>query len=419
MSDNPAKPIDRGDQARAASSQACARARAEMAGRFRDFNTDHMQRDDVLALIEEARAVCPVPWSDEKGGHFIFMNHADVRRGLRDWRDFSNEPSTLRPLRADSIKVGPSERNPPDSTFYRSLMVAGVNHVASREAEPLVRADVVRCLEAMVAKGGGDLVPELGNIIPVAAIFHVLGIENGQQFAYDVSNAMMASTMEGFAEKFAALADFSWQVIEDRRANPRGDYLSELAQAKRGDRLLNHEEIATMMVAFFTAGANTTAALIVSLLYEVFSRQAIKQQLLDDRSLIPAAVEEALRLHHPFFGIYRMTTHDIEAEGVQLPAGSSVMMSWQSANRDPAVFDDPTDFRLDRDFGKSVGFGYGIHSCIGAPLARMEVRVVLEEILARCPDMKLELDGPPRFEFHGNDTNSIITMPVSFPVIKT
>lgn len=95
------------------------------------------------------------------------------------------------------------------------------------------------------------------------------------------------------------------------------------------------------------------------------------------------------------------------------------MMSWQSANRDPAVFDDPTDFRLDRDFGKSVGFGYGIHSCIGAPLARMEVRVVLEEILARCPDMKLELDGPPRFEFHGNDTNSIITMPVSFPVIKT
>jgi len=203
----------------------------------------------------------------------------------------------------------------------------------------------------------------------------------------------------------------------ERLQHPRDDFLTKLAHAKLDDKPLGPLEIGQIMNSFLIAGHGTSVAALGSLLYEVLSRPDVRARLVEEPDLIPSAVEETLRLHTPFFGLYIRATKDVELGGVMIPKDSYLQQCWAAANRDPKVYDDPAEFKLDRKFGRKnrhLTFGFGIHACPGAPTARMELRVALQELLRLLPDIELVAPESVQYEFCGTETAAIRSLPAKF-----
>jgi cytochrome P450 len=179
--------------------------------------------------------------------------------------------------------------------------------------------------------------------------------------------------------------------IEDRRANPRGDVMTDLATATLPDGALPPvDDVMRIASNLFAAGQETTARMMGIALRMIGERPELQQQLRDDRALIPRFIEECLRTESPLQGQFRMARVPVTIGGIDVPAGGSVFVMPGAANRDPRQFENPNEFRLDRANGRQhVGFGFGIHTCAGAPLARAEGNVTLERILSRMADIRV------------------------------
>ncbi|MBN9633994.1 MAG: cytochrome P450, partial [Actinobacteria bacterium] len=218
-------------------------------------------------------------------------------------------------------------------------------------------------------------------------------------------------------QAFMDFAMFGAGEVMARAENPKDDFLTELSRAELNGKPLGPLEIGQIMNSFLIAGHGTSVAAMASLLHEVLSRPELTQRLKDNPELIPSAVEETLRLHTPFFGLYKRATRDVELGGVTIPQDSYIQACWAAANRDPKVYDNPDQFDVDRKFGRKnrhLTFGFGVHACPGAPTARMELRVALEELLKRLPDITLDNPGAVTYEFRGTETAAIPTLPATF-----
>jgi len=218
---------------------------------------------------------------------------------------------------------------------------------------------------------------------------------------------------EEFGRLQAEFGEVTVGEIHKRKREPRDDYLTYLASVEVEGRELDDDDYVVLLAAFLGAGHHSTTSAMSSLIYEVFSDDRLKAKLTENPEAIADAVEETLRLHPPFYGFFRRTTEDTEVEGVTIPEGCDVYMGWAAANRDPDQFPEPDEFRMDRGRNRHLSFGFGVHTCPGAPLARMELRVAIEELLRRIPDLKIEIDEP-KYEFGGGDYAFLVELPVSF-----
>ncbi|QRG07241.1 cytochrome P450 [Xanthobacter dioxanivorans] len=384
---------------------------------FSTFSTYTKTPAQALDLIERARTKCPVPHSKELGGFHIYMNYEDVRRGLMDWKTYANGPSVLRPYIEGSPVFPPLSMDPPEHTPWRKVFSDGVNIRTADRIGPAVRADAIELIEGFAEKGACDLHLDLAEQVPMKAIFHILGLprEHHERVRSMTLNVLAhVNQPEQFAKLFQEFSEYGWSEVERRKSDPKEDYLTVLADARFGDRHMTPFEVGAAVVSLLVAGHGTTTAALTNLLYEVLRRPQLKQRLIEDPALIPKAVEEGLRLHHPFFGLFRKATEDVEAHGAHIKKGDTVYMCWQAANRDPAVVDKPLDFDIDRPEFQHLGFGLGKHSCVGAPTARMEMRVVMEELLARLPDIELAEPEKVKWDFHGAETLGILHLPAKF-----
>jgi cytochrome P450 len=185
--------------------------------------------------------------------------------------------------------------------------------------------------------------------------------------------------------------------IEGRRREPLDDFTSHLVTATKpdGSPVLDDAQIVRLMMNVITAALDTTSTLIGLTLNSLLVDRMRWERLVEDRSLIPAAIEETLRFEGPVHSIKRDVLEDVEIGGVKIPAGSKIATSFASAQRDEAVFDNPDEFDLDRaDVDRHFAFGKWTHFCLGAPLARMEARVAVEALLDRLPGLRYGPDGP-------------------------
>lgn len=388
-----------------------------LAEEFEHFSSYRMTPAQTNDLVERARSKCPVPHSKELGGFHMFMNYEDVRRGLLDWRTYASSPSALRPYVEGMPVFPPNSYDPPEHGFWRKAFSDGVNARTAERIEPLVRADTIEFIENLTEKGACDLHIDLAEKVPMNAIFHILGLERTHH--EDVRRMTLetlaaVNDVDKFITLFQEFSDFGQQEVEKRRLDPREDYLTVLAEARMADRPMTSDEIGAAVMGLLLAGHGTATASITNLFYEVLRRPALKQRLIDNPQDIPRAVEEGLRLHHPFLGLYRTATADHEVHGSSIKAGESVLMAWHCANRDPAVLDHPLDFDIDRPQFNHLAFGLGKHSCVGAPVARMEMRVVMEELLARLPDVELAAPEKVEWKFHGAETQGFLELPARF-----
>jgi len=391
-------------------------APADLHERLRAYSSYKTTPDEALALFREAREHgCPVARSEKQGGFHLFLDYDDVRCAHADHETFASSPSVLRPL-VERPAFPPIEYDPPEHTAWRELFARAVNLETPKRIEADVRRDVVDLIEGLQARGTFDLVDDFAEEVALFALCHVLGFDRSKRAEIrrlTVDMHRYAEDPVKGPESFMAFAEFGIGEVMSRLEDPRDDFLTFLSTATIHGRPLTPHELGATMNSLLNAGHGTTVSGLTSLLFEVYSRPDVRQRLIDDPSLIPAAVEESMRLHTPFFGLYRRATKDVTVGDVEIAEGDAIQMCWAAANRDPEVFPDPDSFDLDRTPGRKrlMTFGFGIHTCMGQPTARMEMHVALEELLARMPDIELADPEAVRHEFAGSETALITSLP--------
>ncbi len=286
----------------------------------------------------------------------------------------------------------------------------------SAALESFVRADVRRHIDVFLPRGRCDIVRELTQPVPADTICRLVGIDD--ELVPNVREAALAMfAAQGdpleFGVKQEIFAKITVTEVHKRRARPRNDYLTRLASVVVDGLPLDDDDYVVLLAAFLGAGHHSTTSAMTTLIYEVFSDPSVRDLLRNEPAKIPLAVEESLRLRPPFYGFFRRTTKSTRVANTDIYAGTDVYLSWAAANRDPKCFAEPLKFRIDRPRNDHLSFGAGVHVCPGAELARMELRVMLEELLARVPDLTVA-ERRPAYSFGGGDYAFIPSLPVSF-----
>lgn len=369
----------------------------------------------TLEIFEQARAQCPVAHSREHNGFYMLLNYDDVKFAMGDPKTFSSEPQVLRPM-LPRKPIPALEMDAPRHAAWRAIFNGAITAKTPKAMESFVRADIERHIDDFIERGSCDLIHEIAEPVPAETICRLVGIdEELVPKVRETALAMFAAqgNPEEFGRRQAAFAAVTVSEVHKRRANPRDDYLTQLASVEIEGRRLDDNDYVVLLAAFLGAGHHSTTSAMASLVYEVFSRPEVRDTLKGDAAKISVAIDEALRLRPPFFGFYRRATRATQVSGIEIPAGADVYMGWAAANRDPTVFESPTEYRLNRRQIRNFTFGFGAHTCPGAPLAKMELRVLLEELLRRLPDLRVAIDEPV-YNFGGGDYVCIDTLPVTF-----
>jgi cytochrome P450 len=296
--------------------------------------------------------------------------------------------------------------DPPAHDRLRALVSRVFTPRAVQSFEPIVREVIESYVEPLDGRDRFDAVTELSGPFPVEIIARILGVPEGdrQQIRHWLDLQLhrepgrLGPTAEGEAASSEAGAYF-YGLVREKRRHPGDDMISRLTQAEvdredgQGVTKLDDKEIAGFATLLGGAGAETVTKLVANA-FVLFARHPDQyRRLIDDPGSIPAAVEEILRIWPPSQYQGRFSLRDAEFRGVTLPAGHPVLLITGSATRDERFFDDPDAFDIGRPTSQSLGFGLGIHSCLGAALARMESRIAIEEMVRRWPRYGIDEDG--------------------------
>lgn len=333
------------------------------------------------------------------GDYWVLSRYADVFAAARDTETFSSAQG-LTFHYDDMAKSGLTDvkpivmLDPPEHTAFRRLVGRGFTPRQVVTLEPEVRAFVVERIEHLRHAGEVDVVAELFKPLPSMVVAHYLGVPPGDRQRFDRwTEAIVGAVASGdpFAapEAVGELFAYFSELIEWRRAEPGDDTISHLVASDEDDvSVLQMLGFAFTMV---TGGNDTTTGLLGGAAELLTVRPDQRARLLVEPDLLPGAVEELLRLTSPVQGLARTTTTDVHLHGRTIPAGRKVMLLYGSANRDERQFGtDADELDVTRDPRQILTFSYGAHHCLGAAAARLQARVALEELLARCPDFAVD-----------------------------
>lgn len=325
----------------------------------------------------------------------VALSYDLVQQILRDGQTYSSRLYALfmGPLMGHSIL----EMDEPEHHRYRGL----IQQAFTRKAMTAWEADLVgplceQLIDEFAGRGRADLAREFTFWFPINVIAGLLGLPSRDLTRFHrlavelISGPFMP---ERGQQASAELRSYFAAILEERRARPANDLISVLAQVEVDGEHLTDEEIFSFLRLLLPAGAETTYRSSGNLLYGLLSNPDQLEAVRSDRTLIPQAIEEALRWEPPLTAIMRTATRDVELAGTALPSGSVVIAHLGAANRDPSRWDDPDRFDLFRDPQPHASFALGPHTCLGMHLARMETRVALEALLDRLPDLRLDPDG--------------------------
>lgn len=372
--------------------------------------------EDPYDLYAQLRASSPVHLVAGMGLYLV-TRYADVRDAAGRKEEFSSNLTAL--VMADARQAGSvpqlvemgggvdvvdvlATADPPQHAGQRKTVAATFREIDAAEA--LLRGLVDEMLAPMVASGSCELMGDFANWVPVQAIAAVLGlpasdverIQRGADCGVELLSGVTPPDVLGAC--IEGVVDFYRYIdghVTNARASAPDRLLGRLALAvEEGD--ISHAEATAMALQLVIAGSDSTGNLIGSAVRLLAQHPDIQDQLRADPALVPTYLEEVLRIESPFRGHFRVATRDATLGGTSVPEGARLFLMWGSANRDPEVFDQPDEIRLDRPNARDhVGFGWGIHRCVGAPLARLEARIALERLLERTTHIALAANAPP------------------------
>lgn len=364
---------------------------------------DHLDR---ALTVDRSREVCRrlreqpgVSHTPAHGGYFVLTRYADVieaqRQAGRTCPVFSYSDGALHP-RLDRPKAIPIDFDGAEHAEYRKLFMDILNRRAVEGFETELREEIDRVVTDFLTRGTGDFSAEVARRLPIAVIGRLIGWSSAvsEQIGGLVEEMMAGFHSDGRPPARDQLLALCQREVDDRRREPRDDYLTTLLRTTVFGRALTDDELTNTLLTFIFGGYETTAAVIGNLMVRLAGDEALQALLRREPELIAPAIEESIRLQPPVHVQFRTVTAEVEMDDTVLPEGSRVAVSWVSANNDPAQFDAPDQFRLDRPNGrKHVGFGFGVHLCAGIHLARLELVCLFEELLGR--GYRYEFAGTP------------------------
>ena len=341
---------------------------------------------------------------------WLITRYDDVAAALKDERLAKDKLKALTPGQVAKqpwvpAMFKPLERNmldldPPDHTRLRGLVHKAFTPGLVEQMRPRIEALCGALLDAVQTRGRMDLIHDYALPVPTTIIAEMLGVPPVDRHNFHRwSRTMLSSTATAWGKLWAIPAAVRFvrylrNLIRARRAGPRDDLLSALVRAEEAGEKLSEDELLAMAFLLLVAGHETTVNLIGNGTLALLENPDQMRRLRDDPGLIRPAVEELLRFSSPVeTATERYAREDVTVGGVTIPQGSLVFAVIASANRDDRQFADPDRLDLGREPNRHLAFGQGIHFCLGAPLARLEGRLVFEALLRRTPDMRL--DGPP------------------------
>jgi cytochrome P450 len=362
------------------------------------------------------RAQCPVTHSDARGGFWVVTRYEDVLRVAQDWETFSSELGVAIPDTKMVVPALPEHVDPPLHRTYKRLVNAWFTPNVVRGYEEPTRALVTRLIDDVIEAGRCDFMADIAQPFPGLAFFDlVLNAPPDQvREVNDLAQRASVPTNPDSRECWVALNDWITDFVAARRAAPpRDDVVDAILNADIDGRPVTELEIQGLVLLLILGGLETTAGALGQFMLRFCHEPEIPALLRAQPDLVPAAVEELLRLDGPFFAIGRTVRHDTEIGGHPIGAGEKVLISWASANRDEDEFPDPDVFDLDRERNRHIAFGAGPHRCAGSNLARLNLRIAVHELVQRLDDLTLlvpEEDLP----FHSAFNRSPLAMPLAF-----
>lgn len=355
---------------------------------------------DPFTVYRRLRDEDPVHKSPH--GFWVLTRFQHVLDAVKDTATFSSASGLTFQNEREALHIPPTivMMDPPDHTRYRRLVDRGFTPRRTTELEPELRRVVIERIEKLKNAGGGDFVAAVARPIPSWVVAHYLGVpeEDRHRFedwtqAFVQANAMGHGA--GIGEALADLVGYFSELVERRRREPGDDVISVLLRADEEGSGIGLEGILGYAFVMIAGGNDTTTGLLAGAAELLTKNPAQKRRLLADPSLIPNAVEEFLRLTTPVQGLCRVATRNVTIDGgPTIEADERVLLCYAAANRDPREFG-PHAEELDvgRHIVRHLAFSIGAHFCLGAAAARLQGRIVLEELLARCPDFAVDAEG--------------------------
>lgn len=357
----------------------------------------HGQEPDQVAAFDARRRRCPVDHDEHLG--WAVLRHAEVLRVVTDHETFSN--------RVSAHLTVPNGMDPPEHTPHRRINERYFTPDRMAVVEPRCRRIAAELVDALPRGTDVEVMDGVARTYALRVQSAFMGWPESlhaplREWTLANHRATLSRDREATTAVALQFDGYIRALLDERRAGPapRGrhaatDVTTELLGETVDGRPLTDEEIVSVVRNWTVGELSTIAASVGILLHLLASRPDEQRRLRADRSLLPAAIDEMLRIHPPLLANRRRATRDVELGGQRVAAGDRVTVLWASANRDEAVFGDPDALRLDRDPTDNLLYGAGVHVCPGAPLARLELRVLLEEVLDRTAEITLAAGTAP------------------------
>ena len=404
----------------------------------RDWKNDYDIFDpgyikNPFPVWEELRDKCPVAHTERWGSSWMPTRYEDLFKIAQDIQHFSSRDVLVAPtgpppegtepeeeipevLRDYDAGAPPITSDPPVHTWARRLLLPPFSIRSIAKWEPETRALCGTLIEGFIGNGRADGAADYAQQIPPRVIASMLGIPK------DMANTF-TDWVRGFLEFGLTNADirseaarnifgFLWERIQEHKDNPQDDLITYLLSAKVDGEPVPEPHVLGTSFLILLAGIDTTWSSIGSAIWHLAQHPEDRVRLIAEPGLITSAVEELLRAYSPVT-MARYVAEDYQYNGCKMSEGDRVLMNFPAANRDPSVFEDPDKVILDREKNPHIAFGVGIHRCAGSNLARMEMRVSIEEWLKRIPDFRL--DDPASVTWAGGQVRGPRSMPLVWP----
>ena len=384
----------------------------------------HPVRDDIELLspdfyadFEERtrwmRANAPMYW-DDTGGIWAATTHADITRMSRDWHTFCSGKGS----RPDSSVPSMINMDPPEHTRRRRMVANGFTLRRVADHEPYLRRKVTELIDAVVERGECDIVADIATPLPMLMIGELMGLPEGDHDSLLHWSDLFATGGPELREEVEqAVREYYAYIlakVAERRGGDGDDLVSLIVNVDDESGPLTDLDLVFETMLVLVGGDETTRHVISGGIEVLLRHPEQLAELQADMSLLPSAIEEMLRWVTPIRNMNRTATSDVEVNGQHVRNGDRILLLYPSANRDETVFTDPYRFDIHRTPNDHVAFGaYGRHHRLGAPLARLELRVLFEEVLRRLPDLRLASDAPLPMR-RGTFVLGLNTLPVRF-----
>lgn len=393
------------------------------------YNPDNYVKDVPLDDFRKLRDEAPIFWHPhpDGGGYWVVSRHADVVEVSKDFKTFSAQrgfvmvddlpPDILAQAQGQLLGMDPPNHGP-----IRRAVISRFTRSMLAEFEPKVRAITREIFQRVAAQAVDgviecEFVDDLAGELPTAVIGSMLDVPRDMwpqlrrwsDLQTSASDPDLGGTPEDIQNATMEMGGYGYQLAEERKGGDGDDLISLLINVEVDGHKVSEMEFASLFVQITVAGNETTRGLIAGGMLELLKRPELYQQLEADTDKLPLAIEEMLRWTCPLHYFRRTATCDTEIHGQPIKENDRVVMLYSSANFDERVFNNPNEFDITRDPNPHLAFGYGIHLCLGANLARMETRVFFEEFFKLFSG--IELTGETK-RIRSNNINGLKHMPV-------